>query len=110
MRIATPEGVELELALAGLGSRAVAGSVDIVLKVVLIAALAILLFVAAGGTGVAAAVFTAAAFAVYFGYDVVFEVLAAGRTRASASADCGWWPRAAGRWDSGAAPSATSSG
>lgn len=77
--IATPEGVELELALAGLGSRSVAGSVDFVLKLILIGTLAVLLFVAGGG-GAAAAVFAAAGFAVYFGYDVVFEVLGGGRT------------------------------
>jgi len=78
--IATPEGVELRLALAGLGSRSVAGSVDLVLKVLLIGALALLLFGLSIGGGAATAVFSAAGFAIYFGYDVLFEVLAAGRT------------------------------
>lgn len=79
LTIATPEGVELELALAGLGSRMVAGSVDLILKVLLIAAMAIALLVAVGGA-FASAAFTAAAFALYFGYDIAFEVLAGGRT------------------------------
>jgi len=78
--IATPEGVELELSLAGLGSRSVAGSIDLVLKLILLGALAILLLGVAGGGGVSLAFFVVAVFAVYFGYDVAFEVLAAGRT------------------------------
>ena len=79
LTIATPEGVELELALAGLGSRTVAGSLDLLLKLLLITLMAIVLLVAVGG-GFAAAAFTAAAFALYFGYDIAFEVLGGGRT------------------------------
>lgn len=78
--IATPEGVELELALAGLGSRSVAGSVDLLLKFVLIGAAAVALLGFSGGGGLGAAVFTAASFAIYFGYDIAFEVLGGGRT------------------------------
>src|SRR4051812_40364926 len=52
--------------------------IDWVLTGLLIAALAILLF--AIGSGVATAVFLVLVFLVWFGYDVLFEVLANGRT------------------------------
>jgi uncharacterized RDD family membrane protein YckC len=78
IEIATPEGVDLEVELAGLGSRFVAELLDYVLKGLVIGALAILLY--AIGSGVATAVFLVLAFAVWFGYDVLFEVLAGGRT------------------------------
>jgi len=74
--IATPEGVELQLSLAGLGSRVIAGSIDLVIKVAVI--LALLFVLPSGGAGVA--VFTAVAFVFYLGYDVAFEVLGGGRT------------------------------
>jgi uncharacterized RDD family membrane protein YckC len=76
--ISTPEGVELEVELGGLGSRFVAESIDYVVKGLVIGASAILLY--AIGSGVATAVFLVLTFAVWFGYDVLFEVLAAGRT------------------------------
>ena len=78
--IATPEGVELELALAGLGSRSLAGSLDLLLKLLIIGALALALLGFSGGGGLASAAFSAAAFAVYIGYDIAFEVLGGGRT------------------------------
>jgi uncharacterized RDD family membrane protein YckC len=83
--IATPEGVDLELALAGLGSRAAARAIDLVLLAALIGALAAV-FVATGrlgagsGQGLAIALFVAASFLVVFGYDVLFESLGSGRT------------------------------
>src|SRR4051812_7063838 len=52
--------------------------IDWLLTLLLIGALAILLF--AIGSGVATAVFLVLAFLVWFGYDVLFEVLANGRT------------------------------
>jgi uncharacterized RDD family membrane protein YckC len=76
--ISTPEGVELEVELGGLGSRFIAEAIDSVVKAVIVGALAILLY--GIGSGVAAAVFLVLSFAVWFGYDVLFEVLAAGRT------------------------------
>lgn len=78
MAIATPEGVELEVELGGLGSRFLAEAIDWVLKAVIIGALAIVLF--AIGGGVATAVFLVLGFLIWFGYDVLFEVLANGRT------------------------------
>lgn len=79
LSVATPEGVDLELSLAGLGSRFIAGVADLCLKGLLIGLAAILLAAAASG-GVAAAIFIAFAFLVYWLFDVPFEVLAAGRT------------------------------
>ena len=79
LAIATPEGVELELTLAGLGSRAIAGFIDLTLKVLIIAALAIVFFVALS-EGLAIAVVTPLAFVVLIFYDVAFEVWGQGRT------------------------------
>jgi uncharacterized RDD family membrane protein YckC len=75
--VATAEGVELELALAGVASRVIASLLDWLVKGVLIGALAIALL-AIGGVGVA--IFVIASFAVVFAYDICFETLAAGRT------------------------------
>lgn len=75
--LATPEGVELELSLAGVGSRMIAGGIDLVLKLVLIGASAAALL-SAGDFGLA--VFSVAVFLVLFAYDVLFEVLGQGRT------------------------------
>ena len=77
MTIATPEGVELELALAGLGSRAIAGGIDLAIKGVLIGLLAIALL-ATGVLGLALLVPVIAI--VLLGYDIAFETLAQGRT------------------------------
>jgi uncharacterized RDD family membrane protein YckC len=82
--IATPEGVELDLALAGVGSRFVAAFVDLLLQTVLIIALG-LAFVGLDvfgdvGTGLGAAAFAICSFVVVFGYHTFFEVLAAGRS------------------------------
>ncbi|MDQ3770048.1 MAG: RDD family protein [Actinomycetota bacterium] len=75
--IATPEGVELELTLAGLGSRAIAGGIDLAIKVLLIGLLALALL-ATGVLGVTLLVPVIAI--VMVGYDVAFETLAQGRT------------------------------
>lgn len=84
--IATPEGIELELVVAGLGSRFVATLLDTLIKIGVILAFT---FVTAfglgatgsdGGGGWGAALLVLMIFAVLFVYDVVFEVLGAGRT------------------------------
>jgi uncharacterized RDD family membrane protein YckC len=79
LAIATPEGVRLELTLAGLGSRALAGFVDLVLKGLMIAALAIVLLTALS-EGVAVALLLPIGFTILFFYDVLFETLSQGRT------------------------------
>jgi uncharacterized RDD family membrane protein YckC len=77
MAIATPEGVEVELTLAGIGSRFIAGGMDYTIQVIVIVAMALILR-PAGGAG--AAIFTSASFLMIFFYDVLFEVLGGGRT------------------------------
>ena len=78
LTIATPEGVSLDLTLAGLGSRAIAGAIDLVLKALLVGLLMIVLL-ALLGIG-AAFVLVPAIGMTMLVYDVVFETLAAGRT------------------------------
>lgn len=86
--IATPEGVDLEMTLAGLGSRAVARMVDQAIQLAVLLAVGLLAGLAgattgatgSGGGAVAAAVAVVVVFAVQFGYDMLFEVLASGRT------------------------------
>ncbi len=77
LRIATPEGVTVDLILAGLGSRFTATLIDLTLKVVLIVG-ALIGASQIGDLGIA--LFSIISFAIYFGYDVAFEVLANGRT------------------------------
>jgi uncharacterized RDD family membrane protein YckC len=77
LHIATPEGITVDLVLAGLGSRFVATLIDLTFKLLLIAG-ALLLASKLGDLGIA--LFSILTFAIYFGYDVAFEVLAHGRT------------------------------
>ena len=80
LTITTPEGVELQLALAGVGSRFAAALVDALIQGLLGRGRG-LLFAAAGWLeGWGAAAFSIIIFVVIFSYDIVFEVLAAGRT------------------------------
>lgn len=86
LTIQTPEGVDLMLTLAGVGSRFVSAIVDYLIQAALLLALALLLFggVAIGdgdaGSGVVIAVYSLASFLVFVGYDVTFEVLNSGQT------------------------------
>jgi uncharacterized RDD family membrane protein YckC len=77
--IATPEGVELSLTLAGVGSRFVSAIVDLAIQLLLIGALYVV-FVISDLGGYGAAAYAIFSFVVVFGYDVLFEVLASGRT------------------------------
>lgn len=78
VEIATPEGVDVSLELAGLGSRFIAILIDTAFKLLLIGALFVVLHAIGGGGAVAALVI--GAFLIWFFYDVLFEVLAGGRT------------------------------
>jgi uncharacterized RDD family membrane protein YckC len=77
--ISTPDGIELTLALAGAGSRFIAAVIDFAVQVVLILLAALAAFGLLGG-GVGTALFAMALFAALYLYDILFEVLAAGRT------------------------------
>src|SRR5215208_2572003 len=81
VRISTPEGVDVELTLAGIGSRFIAAIMDLLVQGAVVLAAAIILGVTAGNASSAAvAVFTIVFFLVFFGYDVLFEVRSRGRT------------------------------
>ena len=80
--IATAEGVELELQLAGLGSRMIAGGIDFALQLValLVVAAATGVLASDSTSGISVAVFAVLAFAILYLYNVLFEVLGGGRT------------------------------
>jgi uncharacterized RDD family membrane protein YckC len=81
MTIATPEGVDVEMVLAGLGSRFLARLLDTLIQAACIIALAIIAALAGAAIGGYAAAFAAVgSFLVLWGYDVAFETLASGRT------------------------------
>ena len=76
---ATPEGVTLELILAGLGSRFLARLLDTVIQVALIIALAIGV-AASGSPGWLQAIAIVLSFLILFAYDIILETLNGGRT------------------------------
>lgn len=84
--IATPEGVDVDLTLAGLGSRFIASLIDTTIKIAVFIGFFIFLFggsnLLGGGevNAIGATVFYIVTFLLFFGYDVMFETLASGRT------------------------------
>jgi uncharacterized RDD family membrane protein YckC len=76
--ISTPEGVDLEIPLAGLGSRFIGLLIDTIIQVTVIAAAVAGALVI--GSTLAAVVLSASAVLLTIGYDVIFEVSAGGRT------------------------------
>ncbi len=82
--IPTPEGVEIEMVLAGLGSRLAAALLDLIIINGIILSLWVLgLIVAVPADlagGVLAAGLISVTFLVLFGYDTAFETLNSGRT------------------------------
>jgi uncharacterized RDD family membrane protein YckC len=76
--IETPEGIALDLPLAGLGSRFAAALADALIQGTIIAAAAVAVF--GSGLPAATAIFLIVLLFVLFGYDILFEVLASGRT------------------------------
>ena len=81
LRIATPEGVDVELTLAGIGSRFIAGGIDLAIQFSIIIAAG---WVLRGGSnddgGWSVALLSIIGFLVFFAYDVLFEVRGRGRT------------------------------
>jgi uncharacterized RDD family membrane protein YckC len=82
VRISTPEGVDVELTLAGIGSRFIAAILDFMIQVAVVIAVAVLLGLFSGDRdgGYVAAVFSLVFFLTFFAYDVLFEVRSRGRT------------------------------
>jgi uncharacterized RDD family membrane protein YckC len=77
--IATPEGIELELVLAGVGSRFAAALLDIVIQLGAIFALAIVLG-PLGDNGYVVAGYLVAIFLILFAYDIALETWNRGRS------------------------------
>jgi uncharacterized RDD family membrane protein YckC len=77
--IPTPEGVDLDIVLAGLGSRFAATLLDLVIQVGAIIALGTALGLGAD-SGYVAAMYFVLVFLVLFAYDIVFETWNNGRT------------------------------
>ncbi len=84
LTIATPEGVDLELTLAGVGSRFTSALLDYLIQLVILIALALVLGLGVGlkanQSGYATAIWVVLGFLLFVGYDIAFEVLASGRT------------------------------
>jgi uncharacterized RDD family membrane protein YckC len=84
LTIETPEGVPLELTLAGVGSRCAAALIDYVFQAIILVALGLVLGYGAGlspGTSALDGAFWILGFfLVFWGYDVAFEVLNSGQT------------------------------
>jgi uncharacterized RDD family membrane protein YckC len=89
LELTTPEGVTLDLELAGIGSRALAGVLDLVIQGVML--FLVLLLLGFGGAQIATfgseasllivlIVFLVTTVAIFVGYHVVFEVWGRGRT------------------------------
>jgi uncharacterized RDD family membrane protein YckC len=76
--ISTPEGVDLEIPLAGLGSRFIGLLIDTIVQFIVIGVAIGAMF--AIGSTTAAIIISAAAVLLTIGYDVIFEVAAGGRT------------------------------
>ena len=86
VRIGTPEGVPVELVLAGLGSRFLACLIDLLIKGGIFLLFLLLFWIVSSGSNgglsptVAAVMAILVAFALLFVYDVVFEVWGGGKT------------------------------
>ena len=83
LTIETPEGVALELTLAGVGSRFASALVDYLIQALFVIGLAVFLYFVGldpFSDGFAATVWTISSFVVFTGYDIAFEVLNSGRT------------------------------
>lgn len=82
--IATPEGVEIELALAGIGSRLAARLIDHLIQAAIAAGAVLILFAAVGEDSLAGTVATVIgillSFLIFWAYDVLFEAFNGGRT------------------------------
>ena len=77
--IATPEGVELRLHLAGLGSRFAAGMIDFAIKLAIMVVIALVFSALLGGVSEIVAVAAGLLFAMVL-FDILFEVRSGGRT------------------------------
>jgi uncharacterized RDD family membrane protein YckC len=84
VKLPTPEGVEIELALAGIGSRLCARLIDVLIMSAIAVPVLIALFAVLGDESIEGTIATVIAilvgFLVLWAYDVLFEAFNAGRT------------------------------
>jgi uncharacterized RDD family membrane protein YckC len=84
LTIDTPEGVPIELTLAGVGSRFTSALLDYLFQTIILVALVLVLRfgtgIDPGSSAIASALWALGFFVVFWGYDVAFEVLNSGRT------------------------------
>ena len=81
VRISTPEGVDIDLTLAGIGSRFVAALFDFLIQGTLLVAAGFITGVFGGqASGLGTGLFAISFFLIWFGYDVLFEVRSHGQT------------------------------
>jgi uncharacterized RDD family membrane protein YckC len=80
LTITTPEGIDVQLALAGVGSRFSAALVDLLIQGLLALGLTFLFSGLDALYGWGAFVYLITLFVVVFGYHILFEVLSSGRT------------------------------
>ena len=85
LKITTPEGVVLDLVVAGIGSRFLAGMLDVVIQVFTLIAVSQTVAVADFGSGFVTAGLIVVLFLVIFGYPVLFELFNQGRTPGKAA-------------------------
>jgi uncharacterized RDD family membrane protein YckC len=78
--IATPEGIELHMVLAGAGSRASASILDTLVKAAIFLAVFLLARAVHMSSSIGTILLIVLGFFLLFGYDVLFEVLSSGRT------------------------------
>ena len=80
MTLETPEGLTVTVPLAGVGSRFVSAGIDFTIQILLTTAAAVVFLAFGVGGGLGPGLFAIAVFAIFFVYDVGFEVLSGGRT------------------------------
>ena len=78
--IVTPEGFALDLRLAGVGSRFIAGATDLIIQLILAVTILLVTQGLAGGGGLLDALAVIGLFADLLLYPILFEVLGHGRT------------------------------
>jgi len=80
IKIATPEGVDLAMVLAGAGSRAAAALLDLLVKGAVFGSVLLLASFAQLSRDLLVGLLIVLGFCLLFAYDVLFEVLGSGRT------------------------------
>ena len=86
LKITTPEGVALELVVAGIGSRFLAGLLDVAIQMFALIVVTQTFSTAGIHNGYVTAILIALVFLLLFGYPILFEVFNQGRTPGKAAA------------------------